>query len=114
MGDCIFCKIIAGEIPGKKIYEDDEMFAFHDISPQAPVHFLLVPKKHIPNIMEVSSEDSALLGRLFHRAQALLAEQGCAEKGGRFVVNCKADGMQTVPHLHIHVLGGRTLGWPPG
>jgi histidine triad (HIT) family protein len=114
MGDCIFCKIIAGEIPGKKIYEDDEMYAFHDISPQAPVHFLVVPKKHIPNIMEASPEDSALLGRLFYKAQALLVEQGCAEKGGRFVINCKSDGMQTVPHIHIHVLGGRMLGWPPG
>ncbi|MDR1506705.1 MAG: histidine triad nucleotide-binding protein [Treponema sp.] len=114
MADCIFCKIAAGKIPSKKIYEDDELYAFHDISPQAPVHFLVIPKKHISNIMETSSEDSALLGRLLHKAQALLSERGCAEKGGRFVINCKSDGMQTVEHIHIHVLGGRVLSWPPG
>jgi histidine triad (HIT) family protein len=114
MGDCLFCKIIAGAIPSDKLYEDGEMLAFRDISPQAPVHFLVIPKKHIPTIMDAGAEDAALLGKLLGRAQALLKEQGCAESGGRFVVNCKADGMQTVPHLHIHVLGGRQLGWPPG
>ncbi|GHV85255.1 histidine triad nucleotide-binding protein [Spirochaetia bacterium] len=114
MSDCIFCNIIAGEIPSKKIYEDDDMLAFHDISPQAPVHFLVIPKKHIPNVMEAKPEDALLLGKLLHKAQTLLAEQGCAEKGGRFVVNCKSDGMQTVEHIHLHVFGGRSLGWPPG
>lgn len=114
MGDCIFCKIIAGEIPGKKIYEDDEMLAFHDVSPQAPVHFLLVPKRHIRNIMELESQDISLAGRLLYRAQALAADLGCAGKGARFVINCKSDGGQTVDHLHIHVLGGRPLDWPPG
>jgi histidine triad (HIT) family protein len=114
MSDCIFCKIIAGEIPGKKIYEDEDMLAFHDIAPQAPVHFLVVPKRHIPNVMESGSGDAPLLGKLLLKAQELLAELGCAEKGGRFVINCKSDGMQTVEHLHIHVLGGRLLLWPPG
>jgi histidine triad (HIT) family protein len=114
VGDCIFCKIIAGEIPSKKIYEDEELFAFHDISPQAPVHFLVIPKKHIATVMDTSPEDSVLLGKLLHKAQALLAELGCAEKGGRFAINCKSDGMQTVEHIHVHVLGGRILGWPPG
>jgi len=114
MSDCLFCKIIAGEIPSKKIYEDDDLLAFHDISPQAPVHFLVIPKKHIANVMETRPEDSNLLGKLLHKAQELLAGQGCAEKGGRFVLNCKSDGMQTVEHVHLHVLGGRTLGWPPG
>jgi histidine triad (HIT) family protein len=114
MSDCLFCKIIAGEIPSKKVYEDDEIYAFYDISPQAPVHFLVIPKKHIPTVMDAQSEDAALLGKLLHKAQELLAAQGCAEKGGRFVVNCKEDGLQTVPHIHIHVLGGRPLLWPPG
>jgi histidine triad (HIT) family protein len=112
MSDCIFCKIITGEIPGSKIYEDEEMLAFHDITPQAPVHFLLIPKKHIPNIMEM--EDSALAGRLILKARELAKELNCGETGARFVINCKSDGGQTVDHLHIHVLGGRMLTWPPG
>jgi histidine triad (HIT) family protein len=114
MSDCIFCKIIAGEIPCKKIYEDEEILAFHDVSPQAPVHFLLVPKRHIRNIMELNAADTDLLGRLLFKAQELAVRQGCAEKGARFVINCKSDGGQTVDHLHVHVLGGRPLGWPPG
>jgi histidine triad (HIT) family protein len=114
MSDCIFCKIAAGEIPCKKIYEDDELLAFHDAAPQAPVHFLLIPKRHIRNIMELESRDIPLAGRLLHKAQELAVDLGCAEKGARFVVNCKSDGGQTVDHLHIHVLGGRPLDWPPG
>ena len=114
MSECLFCKIIAGEIPCKKIYEDGDVLAFYDISPQAPVHFLVIPKKHIANVMETGPEDTILLGKMLYKAQELLAGQGCAEKGGRFALNCKADGMQTVPHIHLHVLGGRTLGWPPG
>jgi len=114
MSNCIFCKIIAGEIPGRKIYEDDEMLAFLDINPVAPVHFLVIPKKHISNIMEMEAQDAALLGRLFYKAQELAKQQGCEEKGGRFVINTKTDGGQTVDHLHIHFLGGRALGWPPG
>jgi histidine triad (HIT) family protein len=114
MDDCLFCNIIAGKIPSKKIYEDDELYAFHDISPQAPVHFLVIPKKHIANLMETSPQDAVLLGKMLHKAQELLTELGCGQNGGRFVINCKSDGLQTVPHVHIHVLGGRTLGWPPG
>jgi histidine triad (HIT) family protein len=114
MSDCIFCKIIEGSIPCKKLYEDDELLAFHDASPQAPVHFLVVPKKHIRNIMELDRADSALLGRLLFKAQELAVAEGCGEKGARFVINCKDDGGQTVDHLHVHVLGGRSLGWPPG
>jgi histidine triad (HIT) family protein len=90
------------------------MLAFHDVSPQAPVHFLLVPKRHIRNIMELEGQDAPLLGRLLYKAQALATDLGCAEKGARFVINCKSDGGQTVDHLHIHVLGGRPLNWPPG
>jgi histidine triad (HIT) family protein len=114
MSDCLFCKIIAGEIPSKKLYEDDDMYAFLDINPMAPVHFLVVPKKHIVNLMELQAEDAALIGRLLHKAQEIAKQQGCEEKGGRFVINTKSDGGQTVDHLHIHFLGGRALGWPPG
>ena len=114
MSDCIFCKIAKGEIPCKKLYEDDELLAFNDINPQAPVHFLVIPKKHIPNIMELEAADSALIGRLLFKAQELAKENGCADKGGRFVINCKSHGGQTVDHIHLHVLGGRHLGWPPG
>jgi len=114
MSDCLFCKIIAGEIPCGKIYEDSEMLAFRDINPMAPVHFLLVPKKHIKSLLELEAEDAALAGRLLYKAQELLKQQGCEEKGGRFVINAKSDGGQTVDHLHIHILGGRALGWPPG
>jgi len=111
--ECIFCKIIAGEIPGKKLYEDDEMLVFLDINPVSPVHFLVIPKKHIRSLFELEAQDSALLGRLFYKAQELAKKQGCEEKGGRFVINTKRDGGQTVDHLHIHFLGGRVLSWPP-
>ncbi|MDR3248316.1 MAG: histidine triad nucleotide-binding protein [Treponema sp.] len=114
MGDCIFCKIVKGEIPSRKIYEDDEFLAFHDVDPKAPVHFLVIPKKHIPNVMELESAEAPLMGRLLYKAQELAAGLGCAEKGARFVINCKADGGQTVDHIHCHVLGGRVLSWPPG
>jgi len=114
MSDCIFCKIIKGEIPSQKVYEDEELLAFHDVNPQAPVHFLVIPKKHIRNIMELDAADAALLGRLLFKAQELAQSNGCAEKGARFAINCKSDGGQTVDHLHCHVLGGRLMRWPPG
>ena len=114
MDDCIFCKIIKGEIPSKKIFEDDDIFAFHDINPAAPIHFLVIPKRHIPNIMETEANDSALLGKLLLKAQELAAELGCGEKGFRLTINCKSHGGQTVDHLHLHILGGRQLAWPPG
>jgi len=114
MDDCIFCRIIKGEIPSSKIYEDDELLAFHDVNPQAPVHFLVIPKRHIRSIMELDAADTDLLGRLFFKAQELAQGNGCGEKGARFVVNCKTHGGQTVDHLHCHVLGGRYLLWPPG
>jgi len=114
MSNCLFCKITAGEIPSKKIYEDEEMLAFHDINPMAPVHFLVIPKKHIENLLVLEEADTSLLGRLFHKAKELAKQLGCEEKGGRFVINAKTDGGQTVDHLHIHFLGGRNLGWPPG
>jgi len=114
MSNCIFCKIIAGEIPSKKIFEDSEMLAFHDVNPQAPVHFLIIPKKHITSLLDVEPEDTEMLGRLLVKAQELAKELGCTNKGGRFVINAKQHGGQTVDHLHLHVLGGRFLSWPPG
>jgi histidine triad (HIT) family protein len=110
MSDCIFCKIIEGQIPSKKLYEDGEMLAFFDINPATPVHFLVIPKKHISSLMDREAEDSALLGRLLFKAQELAKQQGCEEKGGRFIINAKSDGGQTVEHLHIHFLGGAALG----
>ncbi len=114
MSDCIFCKIVRGEIPSRAVYEDEDLFAFHDIAPQAPVHFLVIPKRHIPDLMELEEEDGALAGKLLLKARELAVRLGCAEKGARFVVNCKSHGGQTVDHLHLHVLGGRPLSWPPG
>lgn len=110
MNNCIFCKIIEGELPSRKLYEDDEILAFFDITPVAPVHFLVVPKKHINNLMEMEESDTSLIGKMFYKAQELAKQQGCEEKGGRFIINTKADGGQTVDHLHIHFLGGRTVG----
>ena len=114
MSECIFCKIVCGEIPCKKIYEDEEILAFHDVSPQAPLHFLVITKRHIRNIMEFGKEDCGLAGKLLLKASELAVELGCAENGARFVVNCKSDGGQTVDHFHIHVLAGRRMAWPPG
>ena len=114
MSNCLFCKIIAGEIPCSKIYEDAEMFAFHDINPKAPVHFLVIPKKHIKSLLDLEPGDAGLAGRLLDKAQELAKGQGCEEKGARFVINAGSHGGQTVDHLHIHVLGGRFLLWPPG
>ena len=114
MRDCIFCKIVGGEIPSRKIYEDEDLLAFHDVSPQAPVHFLVIPKRHIANLMELAPEDSVLVGRLVFKAQGLAQDLGCVEKGARFVFNCKSYGGQTVDHVHLHVLGGRAFSWPPG
>ena len=114
MKDCLFCKIIRGEIPSAKLYEDEHMLAFKDIAPKAPVHFLVIPKKHIVNLMEMDEADAALMGKLLWRAQLVAKELGLGEKGARFVFNCKDDGGQTVDHAHLHVLGGRGLQWPPG
>ena len=114
MNDCIFCKIAEGEIPSKKLFEDKELLAFHDVNPQAPVHFLVIPKKHIRNIMELDTDGAGLLGRMLFKAQELAKETGCTDMGARFVINCKSHGGQSVDHLHCHVLGGRFLAWPPG
>jgi histidine triad (HIT) family protein len=111
---CLFCRIIAGEIPSSKVYEDDEVFAFNDINPQAPLHVLLVPKRHIATTNDLSPGDEALVGVLVRRAAAIAAEKGYADRGYRTVFNCNAEAGQTVFHLHLHLLAGRVLGWPPG
>lgn len=105
MSDCIFCKIASGEIPANKIHEDDDIVAFHDLHPVAPVHFLVIPKRHIPSMAEVQAEDSALLGKLMTMVGKLAREQGCTE-GFRTIINTGRVGRQEVYHLHVHVLGG--------
>jgi histidine triad (HIT) family protein len=111
---CLFCRIIAGEIPSSKVYEDDEVFAFNDINPQAPLHVLVVPKRHIATVNDLTRDDEGLVGILVRRAAAIAAEKGYAERGYRTVFNCNAEAGQTVFHLHLHLLAGRALGWPPG
>ena len=107
--NCLFCKIVAGQIPSKKVYEDDELLAFHDIHPWAPVHFLIIPKAHIPSMAQVGPEHEALMGRIMMLAPRLALEQGCnpyPAGGFRIVVNTGSEGGQEVQHLHIHVMGG--------
>jgi histidine triad (HIT) family protein len=103
--DCIFCKIVAGRIPSRKVYEDDDMFAFHDINPLAPVHFMIIPKKHVDSLAEVGDEHAAVLGRMMAKAGRLAREQGAAD-GFRTIVNTGRVGRQDVYHLHIHIIGG--------
>jgi len=112
--DCLFCKIVAGQVPGSIVYQDDRVVAFRDVNPQAPMHVLVVPRRHIASLNELGPEDDDLVGEVIRRAAALAAEQGHAERGYRTVFNCNADAGQTVFHIHLHVLGGRRLGWPPG
>jgi histidine triad (HIT) family protein len=114
MADCIFCKIIAGEIPSTKVFEDDEMVAFNDINGQAPMHVLVVPRKHIATLNDLKPEDDALVGAMTRRAAALAGARGYAASGYRTVFNCNADAGQAVFHIHLHVLAGRKLAWPPG
>lgn len=111
--DCLFCKIIAGEIPSQKVYEDDRVYAFADIDPQAPVHVLLVPKVHIASTDEITEANSSLAAHIFQVVPRLAARLGLTN-GYRVVANCGADGQQSVAHLHFHLLGGRQLAWPPG
>ncbi len=112
--NCLFCRIVRKEIPAKTLHEDEHCVAFSDINPQAPTHFLVIPKKHIPTLMDLSPGDSAVIGHMLQVVQALAKKQGIAENGFRVVNNIRENGGQTVYHLHLHVLGGRALGWPPG
>lgn len=111
--DCLFCKIAAGEIPSKKAYEDEKVFAFYDIDPQAPVHILVIPKEHIQNVSQITPENQEIVGHIF-TVIAKLAQELNLEDGYRVVSNVGQQGGQSVPHLHFHLLGGRNLGWPPG
>lgn len=114
MSDCIFCKIINGEIPSDKIYEDDKVIAFNDINPQSPVHFLVIPKEHISSTNDINEENVSIISHVFLVINKLAKEKGLDEKGYRIVNNCGDLGGQTVKHVHFHVLGGRQLQWPPG
>ncbi len=110
--NCLFCKIIAGEIPADKLYEDDDVLAFRDIDPQAPVHFLVIPKKHIAGLAEVTQQDDALVGKIVRIGNEIARKEGAEEY--RVVFNNGADAGQAVFHIHMHILGGRSLNWPPG
>ncbi len=111
---CLFCKIAAGEIPSKKVYEDDELFAFEDINPQAPLHALVIPRRHIATLNDLTASDHALVGSMVRRAAAIAKERGFDSSGYRTVLNCNRDAGQSVFHIHLHVLAGRLLTWPPG
>lgn len=114
MANCLFCKIIAGQIPGAIVHQDDELVALKDINPQAPLHVLIVPRKHIATLNDLSPEDDALVGSMFRRAAALAREHGYDERGYRTVFNTNREAGQSVFHIHLHLLGGRPLAWPPG
>lgn len=114
MADCLFCKIVKGEIPSAKVYEDEKVYAFNDISPQAPVHVLIVPKEHISSANDLSEENISVVSDIFLAAKKIAREKSISEKGYRIISNCGEDGGQSVGHLHFHLLGGRSLLWPPG
>ena len=114
MADCIFCKIAAKEIPAKIAFEDSELLAFHDIHPMAPVHLQIIPKRHIARVSDLTQETVEVLGQLVLTANRLAVETGVAEPGYRLVINCNPAAGQSVYHLHLHLLGGRSMSWPPG
>jgi histidine triad (HIT) family protein len=112
--ETIFSKILRGEIPSTEVYSDDEFYAFRDVNPAAPTHILVIPRKPIPKINDATEEDAALLGRLLLVANTIAENEGLANKGFRYVINSGDEGGQTVFHLHLHILGGRRMAWPPG
>lgn len=114
MSDCLFCKINNGDISAEILYQDDDVTVFKDVSPQAPVHFLVIPKKHITTINDLQSDDESLIGKMMLAAKNVAADLDIAESGFRTTMNCNSDGGQSVYHIHLHVLGGRQLNWPPG
>lgn len=111
---CIFCKIVNGEIPAQIVHQTDDVIAFNDLNPQAPHHVLIIPKQHYSTLNDVPAEDSAILGKLVAAATHIAATLGLAENGYRVVMNCNQDGGQSVYHIHLHLLGGRHMTWPPG
>ncbi|MFL0247418.1 histidine triad nucleotide-binding protein [Candidatus Clostridium stratigraminis] len=114
MDNCIFCSIIAGKIPSEKVFEDEKVLAFKDINPEAPVHIIIIPKKHINSINDLEYNDSELIGHIYNVAKEIAADLKINESGYRVVTNCGKDAGQSVSHLHFHLLGGRSLTWPPG
>ena len=114
MSDCLFCKIAKGEIPSEKIYEDDKVYAFYDINPEAPTHFLVIPKEHIESANDLNDNNIDIVSHIFKVINKLVVELKIADAGYRIINNCGEDGGQTVKHLHFHVIGGRSLNWPPG
>jgi histidine triad (HIT) family protein len=114
MTDCLFCKIINREIPASIVYEDDRVLAFNDINPQAPTHLLVIPKRHIPSLVDLTPGDDGIVGELVRRAAAIAGGRGIAAEGFRTVFNTNAGAGQTVFHIHLHLLGGRAMHWPPG
>lgn len=114
MNDCIFCRIVAGTVPSKIVYQDDQAMAFEDVNPQAPVHVLVIPRRHLRSVGEWDSRDAALLGHLVLTCAKIASQQGIAESGYRIVANTGAHGGQSVFHVHFHLLGGRSMAWPPG
>lgn len=114
MGDCIFCKIVKKEIPAKICAESSKTIAFHDINPQSPVHILIIPKEHIPGLLDLQSKDSVTINEMMESAQKLAKIEGIDKSGFRLVINSGQDAGQAVDHLHLHLLGRRKLGWPPG
>jgi len=114
MSDCLFCKMVKGEIPPDIVYEDNDVLAFRDINPQSPTHVLVIPKRHISTINDLESDDAELVGKLYLAAKKVAEKDGIAEAGFRTVMNCNESAGQTVLHIHLHVLGGRRMSWPPG
>ncbi|MGB5164336.1 MAG: histidine triad nucleotide-binding protein [Woeseiaceae bacterium] len=114
MNDCLFCNITAGEIPADVVFESDAVMAFRDINPQAPTHVLIIPRRHISTINDITEADTQLVGSLYTAARQIAAEEGLAEDGYRVVMNCGEGAGQSVFHIHLHLLGGRALNWPPG
>ena len=114
MSTCLFCKIVNRDIPGSIVYEDDHVLAFEDINPQAPLHVLVIPKRHISSLNDLDASDDPLVGEIVRRGAAIARERGCSDGGFRTVFNTNVDAGQTVFHIHLHVLGGRGMQWPPG
>ena len=111
---CLFCRIVSGDLQASKVYEDADVLAFNDINPQAPMHVLIIPKRHIETVNDLAEADEALVGKLVRTAASLAEQKGHAARGYRMVLNCNADAGQTVFHIHLHLLAGRPFGWPPG
>lgn len=111
---CLFCKIVANEIPSSRVYEDEQVVVFKDIDPKAPIHYLVIPRSHIPTINDLTSEDTELVGHMVQTAKKIAIQQGFADNGYRLVFNVNDDGGQLIHHIHLHILGGRAMHWPPG